>query len=598
MNDSLPDTLARLAKLRSKMHQHQFSAYLVTNADPHHSEYSADHWLARKWLSGFTGSAGDVVITADGGGLWTDGRYFIQAVEQLEGTGIELFKTRIATTPTIPEHLAATLVENARVGVDGRTINHKLYIEFKQAFAAKNIELVLTEDLIADIWHDRPARPQAPVFNHDVQYAGRTTTQKLADIRQSMQEDKVAQVLISAIDDVMWLMNIRGADSKFFPASEAYAFVSTTTAVLFIDPKKLPKEVQQTLQSNGVSCLDYQQIATFISSLPNVDNIKYCPISCSSLLASQIPSSTTTLQGNTYAAQGKIIKNSTELSQMQQALKLDGGAVVQFMYWLNENIATEQMTELSAEYKLRSFRRQQPNYVSDSFSTIAGYAEHGAIMHYSATEESNKVIGTESLFLLDSGGQYLGGTTDITRTFAFGELTEQQKIDYTLVLKGMIRLTQTKFMKGTAGCHLDIMARGAIWQQCVDYKCGTGHGVGICLNVHEGPQNLSQSLKDTEPLVPGMTITVEPGVYREGEYGIRIENILKVVAITENQFGIFYGFETMTLAPIATKPIILELLANEERSWLNAYHARVAEQLNPLLEEPEKQWLTAATQAI
>ena len=268
------------------------------------------------------------------------------------------------------------------------------------------------------------------------------------------------------------------------------------------------------------------------------------------------------------------------------------------MRWLEENVHSGDVSELSAEQQLRSYRKSLPNYVSDSFSTIAGYAEHGAIMHYSATSASNKIIGTDNYFLLDSGGQYLGGTTDITRTFSFGEFTEQQKMDYTLVLKGVIRLSQAKFLKGTAGNNLDILARGVLWQQCVDYKCGTGHGVGICLNVHEGPQNFSQSVKDTEPLLPGMTITVEPGVYREGEYGIRIENILQVVSVTENHFGIFYGFKTLTLAPIATNQIISDLLSVEERLWLNNYHLTVAEELTPLLDPADQQWLAKATQPI
>jgi len=598
MSNALQQTNSKLSALRSKMKEHQFDAYLVTNADPHHSEYSADHWLSRKWLTGFTGSAGDVVITQNGGGLWTDGRYFIQAVEQLAGTGIELFKRRIATTPTIPEQLAKQLAPNSKVGVDGRTINQNLYLEFIEAFSAKNIELVLTHDLVAEIWSDRPALPTAAVFNHQVQYSGASTTEKLANIRQSMQQDNVDQVLISAIDDVMWLMNIRGADTPFFPGSQAYAIISNEQALLFIDPHKVPDTVLTELRIHGVTCQDYTSLGDFVANLCSTKNLKYNPACTSSLLVNQISKGVVTLQGRTYAQAGKVVKNPTELSQMQKALTLDGSAVVKFMHWLEENVDSNQITELSAEHKLRSYRQKLPNYVSDSFSTIAGYAEHGAIMHYSATVDSNKTVAKDNFFLVDSGGQYLGGTTDITRTFSFGDLSEQQKIDYTLVLKGMIRLTQTKFLSGTAGCQLDIMARGAIWQQCVDYKCGTGHGVGVCLNVHEGPQNLSQSLKDSEPLVPGMTLTVEPGVYREGEYGVRIENILKVVPITENQFGTFYGFETMTLAPIATKPIIIDLLSIEERNWLNNYHLRVAEELTPLLEQQEKQWLAIATQAI
>jgi len=598
MTDSLPVIQQRLENLRQQMQSRRIDAYLVTNADPHNSEYSADHWLARKWLCGFTGSAGDLLVTKSGGGLWTDGRYFIQAIEQLEGTGIELYRKRLPGTPTIPEHLAEQLTANSRVGVDGRTINQTLFSELKDAFAAKNIELIITEDLVGNIWQQRPARPSKAVFLHDIQYAGKSCAQKLTDIRSLMLSDKVDQVLISATDDVMWLMNIRGQDNAFFPGSEAYALISQETAQLFIDSKKLPAVVCKTLLQQGVSCWDYHELADTLALLATELNFKYSPYTTNSLLVSRIRQGVTCLQGNTYAQSGKIVKNATESEQHQLALKYDGTAIVQFMRWLEEHVHSGEVTELSAEQQLRSYRKALPNYISDSFSTIAGYAEHGAIMHYSATRDSNKVIGTDNYFLLDSGGQYLGGTTDITRTFSFCELSEQQKTDYTLVLKGVIRLSQAKFLKGTAGNNLDILARGALWQQCVDYKCGTGHGVGICLNVHEGPQNFSQSVKDTEPLVPGMTITVEPGVYREGEYGIRIENILQVVAVAENNFGTFYGFKTLTLAPIATNQIISDLLSVEERLWLNDYHLTVAEQLTPLLNPADQQWLAKATQPI
>jgi len=598
MTDSLPVIQQRLENLRQQMQSRRIDAYLVTNADPHNSEYSADHWLARKWLCGFTGSAGDLLVTKSGGGLWTDGRYFIQAIEQLEGTGIELYRKRLPGTPTIPEHLAEQLTANSRVGVDGRTINQTLFSELKDAFAAKNIELIITEDLVGNIWQQRPARPSKAVFLHDIQYAGKSCAQKLTDIRSLMLSDKVDQVLISATDDVMWLMNIRGQDNAFFPGSEAYALISKETSQLFIDSKKLPAVVCKTLLQQGVSCWDYHELADTLALLATELNFKYSPYTTNSLLVSRIRQGVTCLQGNTYAQSGKIVKNATESEQHQLALKYDGTAIVQFMRWLEEHVHSGEVTELSAEQQLRSYRKALPNYISDSFSTIAGYAEHGAIMHYSATRDSNKVIGTDNYFLLDSGGQYLGGTTDITRTFSFCELSEQQKTDYTLVLKGVIRLSQAKFLKGTAGNNLDILARGALWQQCVDYKCGTGHGVGICLNVHEGPQNFSQSVKDTEPLVPGMTITVEPGVYREGEYGIRIENILQVVAVAENNFGTFYGFKTLTLAPIATNQIISDLLSVEERLWLNDYHLTVAEQLTPLLNPADQQWLAKATQPI
>ncbi|MGF1763181.1 aminopeptidase P family protein [Aliivibrio kagoshimensis] len=594
---SLPHTSDRLQALRTNMKQHEFAAYIVTNFDPHHSEYSADHWFSRQWITGFTGSAGDAVITPTGGGLWTDGRYYIQANEQLSGSGIDLFKARLNDTPTIPEWLAQTLEKGSKVGVDGRTINHDFLLQLHSAFVDKEIEVVLTHDLIGMVWHDRPSRPKQSLFDHLIDYAGETVTDKLSRTRLKMNNDGVQHHLISTLDDIMWTLNLRGGDSPYCPVSESYLLVSDCSATLFIDLDKLPSAIQQNLQQVGVRVQPYESISKVLSQLPDDDALRYCPKHSDSLLISYLNRSTKAVQGPAYATLLKAIKNTVELESMENALCLDGVAVTKFAHWLDDNVPRDAVCELSAEHQLMSYRREIPNYISESFHTIAGYAEHGAKMHYAATNESNKQVGTQQFFLVDSGAHYPGGTTDITRTFHFGKVSDIESRDYTLVLKSVIRLTQARFLKGTRGCNLDILARGVLWQHGIDYKCGTGHGVGMCLNVHEGPQSFSQALID-QPLEPGMVITNEPGIYRDGQYGIRIENIIKVVELEENEFGQFYGFETITLAPIQTSALTHSMLDGGEKEWLNQYHQTVFEKLSPHLNKADTEWLAQATAAI
>ncbi|ABC29886.1 Xaa-Pro aminopeptidase [Hahella chejuensis KCTC 2396] len=592
-----PSVTQRLDHLRKAMKAHAFAAYIVTNNDPHSSEYSADHWLARAWISGFNGSAGNVVVTGDGGGLWTDGRYFIQAEEQLAGSGLRLFKAKLPETPTIAEWLAATLPEQSRVGVDGRSISRAFYQELMQAFAPKSIQLILDQDLITPLWYDRPARPKAPVFNHDLRYAGVDAQEKIQRIRQWMAEQAVDALLVSNLDNVMWTLNIRGGDTPYCPISESYLLVSAQQSRVFIDREKLPEAVECTLAEYGVTAHDYDQIADALAQLPEGCRLSINPASANSLLVNQAPSSVSLVETPCPVTDMKAQKNPTEMENFEQVLRLDGVAMVNFMYWLQAQVPGDKVTELSAEKQLREYRRATSSYISDSFRTIAGFGPHAAKMHYSATADSNATVDESNFFLVDSGGQYPGGTTDITRTFHFGAPTAQQRKDYTLVLKAVIRLTQTVFLKGATGANLDIMARGMLWRHGIDYKCGTGHGVGLCLNVHEGPQNFSQNPKEVA-LKPGMVITNEPGVYREGEYGVRIENIMKVVELEENEFGVFYGFETITLAPIAVNALDLSMLSAEETDWLNAYHWRVYEALSPYLEASQTAWLRNATKPI
>ncbi len=587
----------RLSSLRDAMATYNVTAYIVTNNDPHNSEYSADHWAGRTWISGFTGSAGNVVITTQGGGLWTDGRYYIQAEEQLHGTGLNLFKARQPETPSIPKWLASTLEAGSTIAVDGRSISYAFYQELKQALEPKNIQIILDLDLLTPIWHDRPIRPTEKIFEHSVAFAGIETKQKLADLRSWLGDNRVDGLLVSTLDDVMWTLNIRGADTPYCPVSEAYLVVEQTRATAFIDKAKLPVEIEKQLNEQGVSVRHYEYVSQYLNQQCEGLSLAFNPSYTDSLLVSAIEQNVSLKPMACPVTDMKASKNPTELASLEQSLKDDGVAVVRFMSWLEDQVPSGLVTELSAEAQLKSYRRQTRHYVSDSFRTIAGFAAHGAKMHYAADEESNAVVNENNFFLVDSGGQYLGGTTDITRTFHFGSPTIKQRKDYTLVLKAVIRLTQTRFMKGSTGANLDIMARGVLWQHGIDYKCGTGHGVGICLNVHEGPQNFSQSHREVE-LKPGMVITNEPGVYREGEYGVRIENIMKVVEVEQNEFGTFYGFETITLAPIATSMLDITLLSQDEVDWLNHYHTQVYKALSPSLDAHDKTWLQGATQMV
>lgn len=587
----------RLNALREKMAEHQFDAYIVTNNDPHSSEYSADYWLAREWISGFTGSAGNAVITTQSGGLWTDGRYYIQAAEQLQGSGLTLFKARLPETPTIAQYLAGSLEQNSRVGVDGRSISQQFYLELKAAFKAKSIQLVLDQDLISPIWADRPARPSAALFNHPLEFAGQTASEKITGIRRVLEQKAADALLVSTLDDVMWALNIRGGDTLYCPISESYLLITLKRCQLFVDKQKLTTDVLATLTEHGIEMEDYTQLSKALKEITPDSVLIHDRRNTDSLLISHIPSQVRLLNMACPVTAMKARKNHTELASMEETLRKDGAAIVRFMKWLDEQVPSGKVTELNAEQTLMGYRKEINGYIGESFRTIAGFAEHGAKMHYAADDKSNYRVDESQFFLVDSGGQYLGGTTDITRTFHFGQPSAQQRRDYTLVLKAVIRLTQTRFMKGSTGANLDIMARGVLWQHGIDYKCGTGHGVGICLNVHEGPQNFSQNPAEVA-LEPGMVITNEPGVYRQDQYGIRIENILKVVELEENEFGTFYGFETITLAPIATNMLDKSMLLKDEVHWLNAYHHQCLEQLSPYLDSDTQNWLNSATKPI
>lgn len=585
----------RLTELREQMRSEGVAACIVTNSDPHHSEYSGLHWLAREYISGFTGSAGDVVVLAEGGGLWTDGRYFIQANEQLEGTGLSLFRQRIEGTPSIAEHLVAQLKAGDRVAVSGATINAAFSDELVAAFEPANLTLDCTLDLVDRIWSQRPARSQAPVIDYPMEFSGQTVPSKLSVVREELARNDIQQLLLSALPDIAWTLNIRGSDVPYCPLVESFLLIGLERATLFVDRAKLSDSLVQRLASEGVDCKDYSAVAAAARDCTGRTSL--CPQSTNSDVYRAVREHSEAVFQAPPTEARKACKNPTEQQVFREALRNDGVAMTRFARWLEINVPQGSVTEMAAEKVLRGFRSELPNFLEESFHTIAGYGAHAALMHYASTEESDALVSDDALFLVDSGGQYLGGTTDVTRTFAFGELSELQRMDYTRVLKAVIRLSETQFRKGARGCNLDVMARGVLWQYGIDYECGTGHGVGQCLVVHEGPQGISQRLTD-EPFKPGMSITNEPGIYREGRHGVRIENIMQVVPAEETEFGEFYKFETLTLAPIQTRPLVLSELSSGEKEWLNAYHSRVYKELEPLLEEADRNWLREACASI
>jgi len=584
-----------LAKLRTEMRKERVAACIVTNFDPHHSEYAGVHWLAREFVSGFTGSAGDVVVTLEGGGLWTDGRYFIQAVAQLEGTGLQLFKQRVAGTPTMAEHLAATLGVEDNVAVAGNAINAAMLDELEAALNPARIRLRTDLDLVDRVWKDRPARSVASAFDYPLAFAGREVAAKLAEVRATLSSSGTDELIISALPDVAWLLNIRGNDVPYCPLVEGYLHIGADSATFCVDQDKLAGPIRERLNAAGVALADYDAISALAENARG--KVSLCPQATSSEIYRAAKRGAEVVLQPSPTEQTKAQKNPVEQQVFRDALRHDGVAMTRFARWLEVNVPQGSVTELAAEKVLRGYRAELPNFLEESFHTIAGYAEHAALMHYAATEASDATVADDALFLVDSGGQYLGGTTDVTRTFAFGDVSEEQRLDYTRVLQAVIRLSQTRFKKGASGCNLDIMARGVLWQYGIDYDCGTGHGVGQCLVVHEGPQGLNQRLIDA-PFVPGMSITNEPGIYREGRHGVRIENIMQVVPAETTEFGEFYAFETLTLAPIQTRPLLVTELSDAEKGWLNRYHARVYAELADLLDVADREWLQQACQPI
>ena len=596
MKTNIPE---RIAALREAMKQHKIDAYIIPTSDPHMSEYPADCWKYREWISGFTGSAGTVIITADKAGLWTDSRYFLQASTQLEGTGIELFKMMLPETPTIPEFLTHELKEGQTVGLNGETYSLAAARSLEKALAEKEIKLNTNASLIDPIWKERPAIPEAPMFEMPVELSGKSTEDKLIDINKMLHKAGADCTILSALDEVAWTFNIRGTDVAYNPVVISYAFVSEKESVLFVNPKKIPAEIAEHLKKEGVTLADYGMLATFLSRLPERTRVFIDSKRTNVAIYNALPKSSILIEGISPANHLKSIKNEAEIKGFRNAVLKDGIAMTKFYFWLEKRLkAGEKVTELSAAAKLTALRSEQPQYVMDSFASISSYGPHGAVVHYSPTPETDTELKTDSLYLLDSGAQYLDGTTDITRTIALcDEPSEQMKKDFTRALKGTIGIAKCKFPAGIRGCLIDAFARKALWDAGINYLHGTCHGIGHCLNVHEGPQSIRME-ENPVILEPGMVMSDEPAMYRPGEYGIRTENMILIREDSETEFGKFLGFETLTLCYIDTKLVIPSMLSVREHAWLNKYHQMVYDLVSPHLNEEEKAWLKEKTAEI
>jgi len=584
-----------LQSLRTLMAKNQLDAYIVPTADPHQSEYVGEHWNCRAWISGFSGSAGTAAILAETAGLWTDGRYFIQAEKELENSGFDLFRMQMPNVPSLIDWVFKNVPTGGVVGIDGRQLTAAQASEWEKKLAKKEIRLAMDYDLIQKIWIDRPPLPTAPAFLHNLEYTGCSTKEKLREIRTAIVEKEADYYLISSLYDIAWLFNIRGNDIPHCPVVMTYALVTTDQATLFVDESKISAADRTELSASGVTLAPYPAIADALKALPPKQKLYLNEGRVNAFLRSCVPDGCTVVKGKELTDLPKARKNKIQLDHWTKVQILDGLAMVRFFKWIEEQLPQGQLTECTTADHLAALRTSCPDCVDLSFTSISAYGVNAAMMHYSPAPETCAKLQPSGFYLIDSGGQYLGGTTDITRTIALGELTDEQRTDYTLVLKGVINLSSVRFLKGASGTSLDILSRQALWEQGGDYKCGTGHGVGYFLNVHEGPQGFSQDKRSTTPFEPGMVVTIEPGVYKENRHGIRIENMVSVQNDCETEAGTFYCFDTMTLCPIDTTPIKTELLSAKEIDWLNAYHQTVFEKLAPQLTVEEAAWLKTKT---
>lgn len=589
----------RVAALRKIMQRNGIQAFILPTTDPHNSEYVAAHWEARKWLTGFTGSAGTAVITMKKAGLWTDSRYFLQAAEQLEGTGITLFKDLMSGTPSIAEWLSKELKKGDIIGMDG-WVNG---IDFKESLYAvcspKGIQVESVADPFDEIWKDRPSLPSDPVFILEEKYAGRSCRQKIELIREEIRKNNCQSILLSALDEIAWTLNLRGSDVHCNPVFISYMHITQKKATLYIIEEKLSPEVKVYLEENGVILKSYHQVEGDIKKVRQ--NIQVSPAlnmklfnAAGYLTANGIDTGHKIMEIPSPVSLLKAVKNETEINGFRHAMERDGIAMVKFLKWLKTAVPVGNETELSVDRKLYELRAEQADFKGISFDTIAGYKEHAAIVHYEATPETDIPLKPEGMLLLDSGAQYLDGTTDITRTIVLGPLSNEEKTDYTLVLKGFLQLQNAIFPEGTCGTQLDILARQAMWKAGVNYFHGTGHGVGHFLCVHEGPHQIRMNYMPT-PLRPGMTVTDEPGIYKAGRHGIRTENTLLTVPAMETEFGSFMKFEPLTLCPIDKEAIVTDMLTDEEITWFNEYHEMVYNRLSSQLNKEEQEWLKEAT---
>ena len=589
------ETFPHLEALRDLMRSKHIDAVIIPGTDPHQSEYPSEHWKFRDYVSGFTGSNGTAVVTLDDAGLWTDSRYFLQAAEQLEGSGFTLRKENIPGEPTVLEWLGEVLDEDAVVGVDGRLFS---LIEANriEMFCAQNGFMFAPDFRAAEaIWTDRPARPMNPAFVHDEALAGEDVDSKISRVVDALDAADADGLLITALDEIAWLLNLRGSDVDYTPVVIAFAYVSADERVLFIDSEKVTSEVKDHLKKYGVKIKDYDDIEKFLGKISSTATVMVDPNRVTDALGQAMICNKTYMASPVIALKG--VKNECQIAGFRQAMLYDGAAMVRMMMWLEQNVANG-ITEMDVDRRLQQERAAYASNRGDSFHMIAGFKDHGAIVHYEATDESAYTLAPDGLLLIDTGGQYLEGTTDITRTISLGNPTAAEKHDYTLILKGHLALARAVFPKGTMGVQLDVLARGPLWNEGMTYLHGTGHGVGHFLGCHEGPQSIRMEANPT-PLELGMVTSNEPGIYKTGEYGIRTENLLLCVpACSNEEWGEFYKFESLTLFPYDTTLMDMDMLNREEVKQINDYHAMVCERLRPLLSADEAQWLEQKCKSI
>ncbi len=582
------------------MKKHDIDAYVIFNTDPHLEEYIPEHWKIVPWLTGFTGSSAFVIVAKKFAGLWTDSRYFLQAEQQLPGSGFILRKINVPSEISWVEWLADKTKKGDKIGIDGRIFSLKHLEELKKALKSKKVDIDISCDLISDIWTERPSMPFSIAYDHNIAFAGKDRSTKIKEVRGQMSRMNVDWHFLTSVDDIMWLLNIRGNDLEYSPLLFSFAIIGQEQVLLFTDEKKIPLKLAGEFDRLGVTILPYEESSVVLSRLKKGSTLLLTPETTNASLYGAISEKVSILKDISIPTRLKAVKNQSEIENLRRVMVKDGVALTKFFFWLEKNIDNQTITELSAVEKLHTYRLQQTDCIGESFPTIAAYKEHGALAHYNADVNSDYVLQWEGLLLVDSGGQYLDGTTDITRTIALGLPDRQQKSDFTLVLKGFITLARARFPAGTKGYQLDVLARKALWDNGLNYGHGTGHGVGFFLNVHEGPFSIgaTATCDKQSALVPGLVFSDEPAIYREGQYGIRTENLVLVTDSYKNEFGQFLNFETLSMCYIDTKLIDKSLMETVEIDWLNEYHSIVYEKLAFLLNDEERIWLKHKTEQI
>jgi len=590
----------RLTQLRALMKAKNLDLYIIVNTDPHLGEYIPAHWKSIQWLTGFTGSSAIVVVGKKFAGLWTDSRYFLQAEQQLEDTGFSMMKMNVQSEPAWVNWICERVKKNDRIGADGRILSIQNLEKLKKSLEDKNADIDLDKDLLSEIWTGRPTLPESIAFDHNISFSGKERKEKITEVRSRMEEINLDYHLITSLDDIMWLLNIRGNDIEFSPLLLSYIIIGKEQVLLFTDEKKIPLKLAMEFDRQSVTILPYSDVSSILSRLKKGTNLLITPETTNAALFSSIPSDVNIIRDLSIPGRLKSVKNEVEIANLKKVMIKDGVAIVRFFIWLEKALKDQTVTELSASEKILEFRLQQANCTGASFQSIIAFKQHGAIVHYNPSYGRVATIDNNGTLLIDSGGQYLDGTTDITRTIYIGTPGVAEKKDYTLVLKGLISLASAKFPEGTRGYQLDALARHHIWNSGLNYGHGTGHGVGFYLNVHEGPQNIGPGMSEGNKvsLQPGMIISDEPGIYRDGKYGIRLENILLVEDDRSTEFGHFLGFETLSLCHFEKNLIDKSSLENFEIAWLNKYHSIVYKNLEPLLNEDERGWLKTKTEEI